>query len=283
VQLARAAALSVLAEEASRRGLRLGVNTRRKHPTIFLRIGQAQRSVTVHEEYGEVAHVLTDAQQRALRREPWRMFPKVDCVASGRLRLEIGRAGWGNHDSWSDEKRRPLEQRVRQIIRDVEAGLAADEEARLEAQRRHREFLAEHALQKEEERRRWQAAIDAARPQAIEALRRKTLPRAYDDWVAAGEIRAFCDALQHAEVQTRDGDAGQVSEWTAWARDTADQSDSTVGDRLAASPPISSRSPTTFGPTSATRAPTSLGRSTRHAAGHIGSGQDPIPRRRQRR
>ncbi|GAA2637803.1 hypothetical protein GCM10010399_83780 [Dactylosporangium fulvum] len=61
--------------------------------------------------------------------------PEFDTVASGRLRLEIARDGYDKRDTWTDTKRARLEQRLRQVIRDVEASATADEQARLAYQR----------------------------------------------------------------------------------------------------------------------------------------------------
>jgi hypothetical protein len=93
-------------------------------------------------------------------------------------------------------QRATLEKRLPRVIRDVEAIMAAEEEARQEAQRRHEDYLAEQRRKEEEQRRQWQTALDEARPKAVEVLRRKAFRAAYDAWVAAGEMRAFCNALE---------------------------------------------------------------------------------------
>jgi hypothetical protein len=221
-----------LAEECRHHGYRLGVNTRTARPKLFLQIDtRTRRSVELHEEYDEIPHVLTDQERRQLRREPWRRPPEVDKVPAGRLRLEIGRAGWSTNDRWMDEKRSPLEKRLPKILRDVEGGIAADEEARRAAQRAHEEHLAEMRREEEEEeetRNKWQAALDAAHPKAVEAIRRKTFRVAYDAWAAACEIRAFCDALEQA---TPDSECfGDQRAWVTWGREAADRIDPTHGD-----------------------------------------------------
>ncbi|GAA2637808.1 hypothetical protein GCM10010399_83790 [Dactylosporangium fulvum] len=43
--------IRLLAAEASKRGHRVGVNTKTKHPRAYLQIGQARRAVTLTEEY----------------------------------------------------------------------------------------------------------------------------------------------------------------------------------------------------------------------------------------
>ncbi len=121
-------------------------------------------------------HVPTDKEQRELRRNRWLVLPEFDSVPSGRLRLEIDRAWWNKRDVWSDDKRTKLETRLRRVIRDVETGIADDEQARLAAQKAAEEAAAERRRQEEEQQRRWQAAMADARVQAVEKLRKDTRP-----------------------------------------------------------------------------------------------------------
>ncbi|WP_213457416.1 hypothetical protein [Rhizomonospora bruguierae] len=48
--------IRLLACEADRRGHRLGVNTKAKHPRVFLQAGQVRRTVTLTEERDHVPH-----------------------------------------------------------------------------------------------------------------------------------------------------------------------------------------------------------------------------------
>lgn len=218
-----------LAAEARRRGHRVGVNTKTKHPSVYLQVDKTRRRVKLIEEYDEVPHVPTDQETRRLRRHPWLVLPKTDKVASGRLRLEIARAGWDKKDTWADDKRTTLEKRLPRIIRDVEAGIVADEEARVAAQRAHDEYVAEQERREAEKRLQWQAALDEARPLAAELQRRKAFRRAYNSWVSADEIRAFCNALEQAAPEDP-ADSENRARWVAWARAAADRLDPTRGD-----------------------------------------------------
>ena len=113
------------------------------------------------------------------------------------------------------------------MIREVEAGVAADEEARLAAQKAAEERAAEWKRQEEEKRARWQAAIADARVHAIEKLRQDAFRSAHGAWTAATEIRAFCLALED-EHHAQDG-ADNLARWIAWAREAADRIDPTRG------------------------------------------------------
>ncbi|WP_319462636.1 hypothetical protein [Micromonospora sp. RTP1Z1] len=218
-----------LAAEARRQGHRVGVNTKTKNPSVYLQVDKTRRRIRLIEEYDEIPHVPTEQEARQLRRNRWMVLPKTDRIASGRLRMEIARAGWDKKDTWTDDKRTPLEKRIPRIIRDVEAGIAADEEAKQAAQRAHDEYVAEQERKRAEERRRWQVALDEARPQAAELLRKKAFRRAYDSWISANEIRAFCDALEVAGPDRPDG-LDNRARWIGWARAAADRLDPTCGD-----------------------------------------------------
>jgi hypothetical protein len=215
-----------LAAEAGLRGHRLGVNTKTKHPKVYLQLGQTRRSVTVTEECDKVKHRPTPQELRDQRRKPWIHVREYDDVPSGRLRLQVARAGWNRYDTWADEGRNRLERRLRQIIRDVEAGIAEDEAARLAAQRAAEEAAAERRRHEEETRNRWQAAMAKARVQAVEKLRKDAFGKAFDAWLAAREIRDFCAALEQAGGEDH---GGGLVHWIAWGNALADRIDPTKG------------------------------------------------------
>ncbi|WP_147376259.1 cell envelope integrity protein TolA [Micromonospora radicis] len=233
-----------LAGEAARRGHRLGVNTKAKHPRMFLQSGQVRRTVTLTEERDQVPHEPTAEELKMLRLRPWMKPPNFDVVDSGRLRLEITRAGHDNRDTWTDTPRVRLEQRVAQIIQGFEAGVTADEQQRQAAEAAREKATAEHRRRQEEaaaERRRqeeatlaqWHAAMADARVQAADKIRAETFRNAYQAWTTAAGIRAFCTALeQAAEGRTRAG--GYLASWVAWGRAAADRIDPTRNPRVLA-------------------------------------------------
>jgi hypothetical protein len=220
------ALIRALAAEATLRGHRIGVNTRTKHPRVYLQLGPTRRSVTLTEERDQVPHVSTAEERKTLRRAPWMRPPEFDTVSSGRLRLHIARDGWNRDDSWADDKRTRLETRLRRIIRAVEDGVAADERERL-AQEKARQAAADEWRRKEEEtRQRWLTAMAEARTKAAEKVRQSVFRDRYDAWVAANEIRAFCAALNEPTPET-DHSSANLSRWIAWATATADAMDPT--------------------------------------------------------
>ncbi|WP_146765880.1 hypothetical protein [Micromonospora noduli] len=233
-----------LAGEAARRGHRLGVNTKAKHPRVFLQAGQVRRTVTLTEERDQVPHGPTAEELKVLRLRPWMKPAEFDVVDSGRLRLEIARAGHDNRDTWTDTPRGRLEQRVAQIIQGFEAGVTADEQQRRAAEVAREKAAAEHRRRQEEaaaERRRqeeatlaqWHAAMADARVRAAEKIRAETFRNAYQAWTTAADIRAFCTALEQA-AEGRTGAGGYLASWVAWGRAAADRIDPIRSPRVLA-------------------------------------------------
>ncbi|KPM56415.1 hypothetical protein ACG83_00120 [Frankia sp. R43] len=223
------ALIRLLAEEACTRGHRFDVNRKTVHPKPFLQVGSVQRYVTIREEYDSVPYEPTDAEREFLRTHPRLRLPETGTIASGRLSLQIARTGRGNHDNWADDDPGRLEERIPEIFDVVEAGVAADEQARRAETRRYGEYLDRIVHEEEEERRQWQAALAEARGQALETVRRRTFRAAYDDWAAATAIRAFADALDQAPRRgLGQARARNRERWIAWARAAADQLDPTI-------------------------------------------------------
>lgn len=214
---------SALAKAAIAAGYSIGINTKPQTPKLFFQAGRWQRDLTLEEEYDEVRHVTTAEDRQALRQRSWRPPPAYEKVASGRLRLQIDRGGSDKTFSWSDEKGARLERRLADILEEVRLGLAEDEQERLEANRRWAEQQAEWDRAKAEKRSQWHNALAAARVPALEDVRHRTFRRAYDQWTAAGQIRAFCAALEPAASDS--GSSSHLPEWIDWARTAADELD----------------------------------------------------------
>ncbi len=223
--------IRLLADEAAKRGHRVGVNTKTKHPRVYLQIGSHRRAVNLTEEYDQIRHVLTDDELQDLHRRPWIKPPEVDTIASGRLRLEIARGGYNSGDTWVDAKGNLLEQQLRRIIRDVEITAEADEQARLARLRVQEQAEAERKRRDEHRLAQWQAAMADARGQAIGWLRAQTFQRAFQAWTTATNIRAFCAALDEAADRDDVDSSTGVADWVAWGRAAADDIDPTRGTR----------------------------------------------------
>lgn len=67
-------------------------------------------------------------------------------------------------------------------------------------------------------------ALQGRRDLAIEEYRRTTFHTAMERWQNAVNMRAFCDALEHAAAGQEAND-GELAAWLAWARTRADKID----------------------------------------------------------
>ncbi|MFC4998537.1 hypothetical protein ACFPIJ_11910 [Dactylosporangium cerinum] len=221
------------------RKCRIGVNLATKHPKPFLKFSGARRSLDIFEEYDQVPHVLTADERRTKRLRPWAHIPEFDSVATGRLRLEVSQFQSDQRLTWRDTPIRSLEQQASRIVADIIK--AIEEQERISAAFRQREKerqtaarLAEQQAAEERRRRdierkaRWEHAIAKARRLAIEEHRRTTFNTAMKQWQKAVDMRAFCDALEHASAG-QPAREGELPAWLAWARARADTIDPTAG------------------------------------------------------
>ncbi|MEV1332719.1 hypothetical protein AB0J20_24465 [Micromonospora costi] len=223
----------LLAAAARSRGHRLVVNTKGARPTLSLRLEKSQRAVRISEEYDKVPHVLTDDERRRQKRQPWISLPEFDRVLSGRLVLEVNRAGYGKSDTWTDDKRATLETRVHKIVKEVEAGYLADQREQEERERARREEKERWDRRKAEERAQWEQVKATATVQATDKLRTDRFRAAFDKWVAADAIRSFCTALE-ASASSSEAAGQNLDQWVAWARGQADRLDPTINPAVLA-------------------------------------------------
>lgn len=201
-----------LAEHLLAHGVRLGANVKLKTPKLFIQVDTRRPTLTLTEILDEVPHVPTAAEQRELRRMPWKQVPKSDRVPSGRLHIRVerdgsyetkpDRSGYSqyrrNGDEWSDEKRTPLERQVPEIARAIKKGAIDDDDARERETQRRAE--AHEALKREQaaQRRAWEGLRNRAREKAILELREATFVRMFESWQGAQELRAFAEQLEAA-------------------------------------------------------------------------------------
>jgi hypothetical protein len=151
------------------------------------------------------------------REKPYRLMlfldrPKpYDSGATGELNIEV--LGWshGRQTKWGDRQRWTLEDRLPQVMRELETQAVEAEERRLAKER-----------EEDERRRQWEAAMDRARLSLIEDHRVEVLRSRVAAWHQAEAIRAYCDAVEArhgADTIAADPDAAQ---WLAFAREHAE-------------------------------------------------------------
>jgi hypothetical protein len=133
-----------------------------------------------------------------------------DSGATGELNIEV--LGWshGRQTSWGDRKRWTLEDRLPQLMRELETQAVEAEERRLAKER-----------EEAERQRQWEAAMDRAKLRLIEDHRVNVLRTRVAAWHEADAIRAYCDAVEArhgTDAIAADSDAVQ---WLAFAREYA--------------------------------------------------------------
>jgi hypothetical protein len=149
---------------------------------------------------------------RTLRFDAWdvgRIEP-YDKGATGELDLSILTYG-PRQTRWGDRKRWSLEDRLPQVLRELETLAEEAEERRIARER-----------EEAERQRAWEAAMAAAKERAIEHYHLETLRRRAGAWREADEIRIYCDAVEarHGEALNVDTEAAR---WLRFARQHADK------------------------------------------------------------
>ena len=107
-----------------------------------------------------------------------------DAHATGELNASVlGRSP--REGSWGDRKRWRLEDRLPQLVRELEVRAVEAEERRLERER-----------QQAERQRQWEAAMEHAKRRLLADHRLGVLRDRVREWQDAEAIRAYCDAVQ---------------------------------------------------------------------------------------
>jgi hypothetical protein len=135
-----------------------------------------------------------------------------DSGASGELNIEALAGSYGRQKSWADRTRWTLEDRLPQLLHELELQAIEAEERRLARER-----------EEAERQRQWEAAVEDAKRRLVDEHRLEVLRNRARAWHEADAIRAYCDAVEArhgAEAIAADPEAAQ---WLALAREYADQ------------------------------------------------------------
>ncbi|WP_327364336.1 MULTISPECIES: hypothetical protein [unclassified Streptomyces] len=150
---------------------------------------------------GDFMYAVTIEQEFPLSEDPER---------AQSLMIELPYSRSGRQGKWADRKRWRLEDVLGAVLREVEV------RSREDAQRRIDEKRAE-----EDRKVRWQAAMDSAREQAIQAQLATVLREQAKDWHPARALSQYCDALER-RLTASDGstakEAASTRQWLEWAR-----------------------------------------------------------------
>lgn len=152
------------------------------------------------------------------REQPFRLMQFVDrpkpydSGATGELNIEALGGSYGRQKSWGDRSRWKLEDRLPNLLRELEVQAIGAEERRLARER-----------EQAERQRQWEAAMADAKRRLVDDHRLEVLRSQVRAWEEADAIRAYCDAVEArhgADTIAADPDAVQ---WLGLARDHADQ------------------------------------------------------------
>lgn len=106
---------------------------------------------------------------------------------------------------WSDSIRTAVEDKLGDVLANIEARAEDAEQHRLERERRE-----------EERRRAWEQDMGRARERFAEDQRAAFLRDQVAVWRFADEIRSFCSAARDSGAVATD-DSGEAAAWLAWA------------------------------------------------------------------
>jgi hypothetical protein len=151
------------------------------------------------------------------RQQPVRLMrfverPKpYDAGATGELNIEV--LGWSERQStWGDRKRWTLEDRLPQLMRELETQAAEAEERRLARER-----------DEAERQRQWEAAMERAKRRLTEDHRIEVLRQRVHAWHEADAIRAYCDAVEARYGTDAIAVDPEAAQWLALAREHANR------------------------------------------------------------
>ncbi|MEV8030842.1 PE-PGRS family protein [Streptomyces sp. NPDC086182] len=239
--------LGLLAEQALARHGEIAVSKKRRQPKPLLTVHGRTYEVSFRERQKQVRYV---PKQPGRRTYDWqRVTPAQKFEPSGELELLVGQQSsfsYGWKKEWADTAKKPLEDQIGSVLRALKAHAEEQERARLEREAEQQRLREERERQEaerrrleaereERERREWETAVSGASVKAVHAVRADHFGTTLEQWQAAGEIRAFCTALDEAAAASEDAlEAERLREWSAWGKTEADRLDPTMnGNGLA--------------------------------------------------
>lgn len=135
---------------------------------------------------------------------------RFDKNATGRLTLSLeGYSRSGRQSSWGDRRSWTLEEKLPDVLREIEVR-AVEDDHRADAERR----------KAEERQRHWELAMERAKERYIDSYRATLLRSQVAAWREATELRDYLAALDSAHKDDPD-----AAEWIEWVRSYVDRFD----------------------------------------------------------
>jgi len=176
------------------------------HGHLLVSVGDFTQAIRIREE-GLPSRAQWEKKLRDSRPfgagEP-RQKPVADYEenATGKLAIDLVPSFGGR--KWADRRSWTLEEKLPEVIQEIEISAAADLHRREEAERA-----------KERRQGEWEAAMEAAKERYIEDWRADKLVRWAETWRQVEEIKAYCEAT---EARFPLDQNPETAEWIRWAR-----------------------------------------------------------------
>jgi hypothetical protein len=181
---------------------------------LMVTVGRHSNTMIIDELNDRVSHEPTQQELRDKERYSWTHIPTHDRVPSGRLRIKFDRGWHVRQDSFSDTKTVNLEDRLPQLLQELELRAVEEEERELARER-----------ERQERKRQWERVHDAAIVRAREHHRAQVLAAQVDRWHEAQRLDAYLDAME-TRVAGLEPEARQTAQaWLGWARQFRQQPD----------------------------------------------------------
>jgi hypothetical protein len=145
-----------LARYAQRRGHKLTMSKKRPHQGLHLVIREVRCPITITEEQIRILpHPAADGQPAQEPATLRIVGPEHEPVTSRCLQLRLPESMHAKRTHWMDSGRSRLENKLLDVVKEIEHRVTAEEEFRLAARQRHEERLAAYEQRRAQERARW--------------------------------------------------------------------------------------------------------------------------------
>lgn len=174
-------------------------------------------SIILEESSKRIDHEPTEKEIRQMEKHFWMRPEKYDYLPSGRLSLKIDKGTYGFRKSWSDGKKRRVENCLNDVVIALIDFAFKEKSRRAEHERRERERKEYEKLKHEKQ--------EAIRK---EKAKLNDLETVAEDWNKSQKLRLFIEAVRQVSDEIRIGSGEDVSDWLDWATQQADRLDPLV-------------------------------------------------------
>jgi len=175
---------------------------------VVISTGETCEGVRLIQEDDRTPHTPTARELAQKKSWSYTRIPEYDYTPSARLRIELATNWDGRRHTWGDRQRWTLDDKLGQVIDEIDFRSRAAREKRIERE-------AEEA----ERRRRREIAIENAKVGLRESHRAEVLLSEIQDWKTANELRAYLDGMESRIAQLPDPDAEDALAWLGWCRE----------------------------------------------------------------